>query len=114
MIPATRAAGDCGSLRDYAGWIRSIDPGRFDRAAIDMFEPLWTDPEHPDILVAAAALFEDPKLRGTPRRVFSGNASRHDGAFRPGRSAMPLRVADVARQHLQRLDGMPWFQSDLG
>ena len=24
---------------------------------------------------------------------------------------MPLRVADVSSEHLQRLDGMPWFQS---
>ena len=163
--------GDRDALRDYAGWIRTVDPGHFDRAPIDMFEPLWTHPDHPDILAAAAALFEDsqspwnpssrPQELGADRgflldllsspllglssfrtlviralcdttqvgtvevdadgrilvfhgrsgRVSSGNAPRHDGPFRPGPSAMPLRVADVACAHLHRLDGMPWFQS---
>lgn len=163
--------GDRDALRDYAGWIRTADPGRFDHVSIAMFEPLCTHPDHADILAAAAALFEDPKspwnpsvrpqelaadrrvlldllpspllglasfrtlviralgdrtqvgtaevdaegrilvFHGRSGRISNGNAPRHDGPFRPGPSAMPLRVADVICERLQRLDGMPWFQS---
>ncbi len=58
--------GDRDALRDYAGWIRTVDPDHFDRAPIEMFEPLWAHPDHPDILAAAAALFEKPRSPWDP------------------------------------------------
>ena len=59
-------AGDPEALNDYAGWIRTVTPGHFDFAPIAMFEPLWRNPDHPAVIAAAAALFEDPKSPWNP------------------------------------------------
>ena len=59
-------AGDPEALNDYAGWVRTVTPGQFDSAPIAMFEPLWRNPDHPAMIAAAAALFEDPKSPWNP------------------------------------------------
>jgi hypothetical protein len=39
-----------------------------------------------------------------------GSSPRREGPFKPGSSAMPLRVADLACEKLEQLEGIPRFQ----
>jgi hypothetical protein len=175
-------AGDPEALNDYAGWIRTVTPAGFHFSPLEIFEPLWRNPDHPAVLAAAAALFEDPNspwnpsinprsletdrgyrldllsspllglksfrmlvlraladktqvgtvevdaagrvtvIQGEHKTVSDGNTTsisaqssgepspRPGTPFRPGPSAMPLRVADLVCQKLQQLEGIPRFQ----
>ena len=58
--------GDPEALDDYAAWVRTVTPDHFDFSPIDLFEPLWRNPDDPAIAAAAAALFEDPKSPWNP------------------------------------------------
>ena len=173
--------GDPDALDDYAAWVRTVTPVHFDFNPIAMFEPLWSNPDHPAIAAAAVALFEDPKspwnpsihpenldsdrgfrldllgssllgmtsfrtlvlraltdktqvgtvetdakgkvvvIQGQHRTVsddestsvesrFSGEPNEDKNPFKPGPSAMPLRVADEVCEKLERLEGVPRFQ----
>ena len=59
-------AGDQAALDDYAGWVRTLTPTNFHFSHVAMFEPLWRNPDHPAMIAAAAALFEDPKSPWNP------------------------------------------------
>ena len=69
-------AGDPQALDDYAGWIRTITPAQHDARQIAIFEPLWSNPDHPAVIAAAAALFEDPKSPWNPS-VSSQSVATH-------------------------------------
>src|SRR5262249_5561902 len=73
-------AGDQEALGDYASWIRTVTPGQFDSGPIAIFEPLWSNPDHPAVIAAAAALFEDPKSPWDPS-MSSGSFETHFGMW---------------------------------
>ena len=73
-------AGDTQALDDFAGWIRTVTPGQLDSQSIGMFEPLWSNPDHPAMIAAAAALFEDPKSSWNPS-LSSKNFETHIGVW---------------------------------
>jgi hypothetical protein len=58
--------GDPEALNDYAAWVRTVTPGQFGLNLREIFEPLWRHPDHPAIIAATAALFEDPKSPWNP------------------------------------------------
>ncbi len=175
-------AGDPEALNDYAAWVRTVTPDHFHFAPIAMFEPLWRNPDHPAMIAAAAALFEDPKspwnpsirpqdfeihlgfwrdvlgssllglnafrslvlraltdktqvgtveadaegtvtvIQGQHRTVSTSHSATHSvkssgelsprrkSPFKPGPSAMPLRLADQVCEKLEQLEGIPRFQ----
>ena len=61
-------AGDPEALDDYAAWVRTVTPDGFEHFhfPIEMFEPLWSHLDHPAVVAAAAALFEDPRSPWNP------------------------------------------------
>ncbi len=175
-------AGDPQALDDYAAWIRTVTFDHFHSVPIAMFEPLWSNPDHPAMIAAAAVMFEDPNspwspsissksfeiqigmwrdllggslvgvksfrtlvlraltdktqvgtveadaegtvtvIQGEHKTVESGSSTSHsvsssgelsprpENPFKPGPSAMPLRVADLVCENLQELEGIPRFQ----
>ena len=175
-------AGDPEALDDYAAWVRTVTPDGFQHFQVEMFEPLWIHPDHPAMIAAAAALFEDPQspwnpsissksfeiqigmwhdllsgsllglrsfrtlvlraltdktqvgtvevdalgtvtvIQGEHKTVERGNSTSHsvnssgelsprtESPFKPGPSAMPLRVADLVCEDLEELEGIPRFQ----
>jgi hypothetical protein len=70
--------GDHEALDDYAAWVRTVTPDHFDFPQIAMFEPLWRNPDHPAVIAAAVALFEDPKSPWNPK-VWRGEADVAEG-----------------------------------
>jgi hypothetical protein len=58
--------GDPRALDDYADWVRTVLPDRLNSTSIEMFEPMWRNPDHPAISAAALALFDDPKSPWVP------------------------------------------------
>ncbi len=55
-------AGDPQALDDFAGWIRAITPAQHDARQIAIFEPLWSNPDHPAVIAAAAAAVRRPEI----------------------------------------------------
>jgi hypothetical protein len=178
-------ARDLEALADYGGRVRTVTPDNPDLAfaVFEMFEPLWRSPDHPAVIAAAAALFEDPKspwnpslnlrelemnrgfrlellgspllglksfrtvvlraladmtqvgtvevdaegrmtvIQGVHKTVVDGNLTTHysgnrsreipgggESPFKPGPNALPLRVADVVREQLEQVEGIPRFR----
>jgi hypothetical protein len=54
-------AGDPQALDDYAVWIRTLTTRGFPYFRLEIFESLWSHPDHPAVAAAAAAMFEDPR-----------------------------------------------------
>lgn len=53
--------GDLAALDEYADWIRTRPrPGRLRHFEPEIFEPMWSYPDHPSIAAAAVALFDRP------------------------------------------------------
>ena len=59
-------SGDAGAAREYAEWVRTISPDRFERNVLEVLEPLYRRPDDPDLAAAAAWLFGDPKSPWLP------------------------------------------------
>jgi hypothetical protein len=72
--------GDPEALDDYTGWIRTVTPEQVESGAIAIFEPLWSNPDHPAVIAAAAALFEDPKSPWNPS-ISSKSFETHIGMW---------------------------------
>ena len=54
-------AGDPQALDDYAAWLRTLTTRGFSYFRLEIFEPLWSHPDHPAVTAAAAAMFQDPR-----------------------------------------------------
>ena len=59
-------AGDPQALDDYALWIRTLTTRGFPSFRLEIFEPLWSHPDHPAVDAAATVMFEDPQSRWNP------------------------------------------------
>ncbi len=59
-------AGDPKALDEYADFVRTLRPSHGELATVEVFEPLWRNPDHPALAAAAVALFEDPTSRWVP------------------------------------------------
>ena len=59
-------AGDPQALDDYAAWVRTLTTRSFSHFQLEIFEPLWSHPDHPAVAAVAATRFEDPRSPWTP------------------------------------------------
>ncbi len=80
-------AGDPRALDDYAGWIRTLTTRGFTYFTREIFEPMWSHPDHPAIVAAAAAMFEDPR---SPWRPFTVPRDLEADSVRVGLLSSPL------------------------
>jgi hypothetical protein len=53
--------GDAQAIAEYASWVVTLKPAHVSHSERDVFRPLWRYPEHPAVVKAAAAVFEDPR-----------------------------------------------------
>jgi hypothetical protein len=53
--------GDAKAVEEYAGWVSTLTPAQVEGYERAVFRPLWRHPEHPAVVKAAAALFENPR-----------------------------------------------------
>jgi hypothetical protein len=62
-------AGDPQALDDYAAWLRTLTTRGFSYFRLEIFEPLWSHPDHPAVTAAAAAMFQDPRSPWNPLTI---------------------------------------------
>jgi hypothetical protein len=93
--------GDPRALDEYADWVRTLLTGRLDSNSIEMFEPMWRNPDQPAIAAAAVAMFDDPKSPWVPlfrsrERGWGEMGSRSDVIVSPLLGLAPFRKLVLA------------------
>ena len=117
MTRLRQDAGDPGALDDYAAWVRTVTPAGFSFFPVEMFEPIWREPDHPAIAAAALALFADPKSPWIPlfqplERGWSGDAFKSGLVGSPLLGVEPFRKLVIAGLADRRTSGSVTVDAD--
>lgn len=99
LTEARVKGGDPGSLAEYVTWLKSASPKKIGSYVLEVFEPLWCNPDDPAVMSAAQWLFND---EASPWSVSVTSNKTEAGYRAPELIVSPLVALRGFQEHLLR------------